>query len=99
MGVQKSTGAARLVTLGIAQGIGTSCIKIYMLSVRSIRCQVALAFINDSVASTHGSVRPNAIFISPSGEWKLGGFEVLSNPKDDNPVLYVSLCWFGHASA
>ncbi|KAN0090665.1 hypothetical protein V8E55_004231 [Tylopilus felleus] len=53
------------------------------------RVSVALAFINDSVASTHGSVRPNAIFISPSGEWKLGGFEVLSNPKDDNPVLYT----------
>ncbi|KAH0832319.1 hypothetical protein J3R83DRAFT_13329 [Lanmaoa asiatica] len=53
------------------------------------RISVALAFINDSVASTHGSIRPNAIFISPSGEWKLGGFEVLSNPKDDNPVLYT----------
>ncbi|KAG6370974.1 armadillo-type protein [Boletus reticuloceps] len=53
------------------------------------RVSVALAFINDSAASTHGSVRPDAIFISPSGEWKLGGFEVLSNPKDDNPVLYT----------
>ncbi|KAG9308080.1 hypothetical protein JVU11DRAFT_12591 [Chiua virens] len=38
---------------------------------------------------THGSVRPNAFFISPSGEWRLGGFEVLSNPKDNNPVLYT----------
>ncbi|KAF8557538.1 ARM repeat-containing protein [Imleria badia] len=53
------------------------------------RVSVALAFINDSVASTHGCVRPNAVFISPSGEWKLGGFEVLSNPKDENPVLYT----------
>ncbi|KAF9219571.1 ARM repeat-containing protein [Gyrodon lividus] len=53
------------------------------------RISVALAFINDSAASTHGNIRPNAIFISPSGEWKLGGFEVLSNPKDDHAVLYT----------
>ncbi|KAF9242051.1 hypothetical protein BU15DRAFT_44386 [Melanogaster broomeanus] len=53
------------------------------------RISVALAFINDSAASTHGNIRPNAIFISPSGEWKLGGFEVLSNPNDDHAVLYT----------
>lgn len=67
--------------------------RFYTTLLGNTTCQVALTFINDSVASTHGSVRPNAIFISPSGEWKLGGFEVLSNPKDDNSVLYVSLCW------
>ncbi|KAG9310689.1 hypothetical protein JVU11DRAFT_9282 [Chiua virens] len=58
------------------------------------RISVALAFINDSAGSTHGSVRPDTIFISPSGEWKLGGFEILSNPKDDNPVLYLNDGWF-----
>jgi SCY1-like protein 1 len=51
--------------------------------------QVALAFVNDSCSSTHGNLRVNSIFISPSGEWKLGGFEVLSNPKDETAVLYV----------
>ncbi|KAG9316151.1 other/SCY1 protein kinase [Chiua virens] len=49
------------------------------------RTSVAIAFIDDSAGSTHGSIRPNATFISPSEEWKLGGFEVLSNPKGDNP--------------
>ncbi|KAG2029017.1 hypothetical protein BDR03DRAFT_846714, partial [Suillus americanus] len=26
---------------------------------------------------------------TPSGEWKLGGFEVLSNPKGDLSVIYI----------
>ncbi|TFY50780.1 hypothetical protein EVG20_g11332 [Dentipellis fragilis] len=49
----------------------------------------ALSFVNDPCASTHGSVRVGSIFLSASGEWKLGGFEVLSNPKDDAAVLYA----------
>ncbi|THV06735.1 ARM repeat-containing protein [Dendrothele bispora CBS 962.96] len=52
------------------------------------RVSVALAFINESAQSTHGCVRVKSIFLSPSGEWKLGGFELLSNPKDDSAVLY-----------
>ncbi|KAG1766920.1 hypothetical protein EV702DRAFT_1148475 [Suillus placidus] len=53
------------------------------------RISVALAFLNDSASSTHGNVRPSAVFITPSGEWKLGGFEVLSNPRDDLSVIYT----------
>ncbi|KAJ8455906.1 hypothetical protein ONZ45_g18842 [Pleurotus djamor] len=53
------------------------------------RVSVALAFINDSAASTHGNICTESIFISPSGEWKLGGFELLSNPKDEASVLYT----------
>lgn len=52
--------------------------------------QTALAFVNDSCASTHGNVRVDNIFVSTTGEWKLGGFELLSNSKDDAAVLYVS---------
>ncbi|KAJ3842095.1 armadillo-type protein [Lentinula raphanica] len=52
------------------------------------RISVALAFINDSCASTHGAIRTKAVFLSLTGEWKLGGFEVLSNPNDDAAVLY-----------
>ncbi|KAJ3749224.1 armadillo-type protein [Lentinula detonsa] len=52
------------------------------------RISVALAFINESCASTHGAIRTKSVFLSLSGEWKLGGFEVLSNPKDDAAVLY-----------
>ncbi|KAJ3526720.1 hypothetical protein NMY22_g10057 [Coprinellus aureogranulatus] len=53
------------------------------------RISIALAFINDSCASTHGNVCSSSIFISPSGEWKLGGFELLSTPKDESAVLYT----------
>ncbi|KAJ6593651.1 armadillo-type protein [Mycena capillaripes] len=53
------------------------------------RVSVPLAFLNDSCASTHGNIRVNSIFISPSGEWKLGGFDLLSNPKEDSAVLYT----------
>ncbi|KAH6914204.1 other/SCY1 protein kinase [Coprinopsis sp. MPI-PUGE-AT-0042] len=54
------------------------------------RVSIALTFLNDPCSSTHGSVTPTAIFISQSGEWKLGGFELLSNPKEDAAVLYNS---------
>ncbi|KAF6760083.1 other/SCY1 protein kinase [Ephemerocybe angulata] len=53
------------------------------------RISIALTFINDSCTSTHGNINAGAVFISPSGEWKLGGFEVFSNPKDEAAVLYT----------
>ncbi|KAI5116981.1 hypothetical protein M0805_001592 [Coniferiporia weirii] len=53
------------------------------------RISTALAFVNDSCMSTHGNVRMDSVFLSPSGEWKLGGFELLSNSKDDQAVLYT----------
>ncbi|TFK44506.1 hypothetical protein BDQ12DRAFT_673119 [Crucibulum laeve] len=52
------------------------------------RISIALTFLNEPCASTHGKICTSSIFISPSGEWKLGGFELLSNPKDDAAVLY-----------
>jgi hypothetical protein len=46
--------------------------------------------VNETATSTHGNVCIQSVFITPSGEWKLGGFELLSNPKDtDAAVLYV----------
>ncbi|PSR88589.1 hypothetical protein PHLCEN_2v5116 [Hermanssonia centrifuga] len=53
------------------------------------RISIALAFVNEPCASTHGNVRIDSIFISPSGEWKLGGFEVLSSSQDDAAVIYT----------
>ncbi|KAJ7782912.1 hypothetical protein B0H16DRAFT_1494832 [Mycena metata] len=57
------------------------------------RVSVALAFLNDPCASTHGNIRVNSVFISPSGEWKLGGFDLLSNPKEESAVLYCCRHW------
>ncbi|KAI1113948.1 armadillo-type protein [Nemania sp. NC0429] len=46
-------------------------------------------FINDEGSSIHGSLRVASIYTSESGEWKLGGFEVLSNVKDDDAIIYA----------
>ncbi|KAI0873715.1 armadillo-type protein [Hypoxylon argillaceum] len=47
-----------------------------------------IKFINDEGSSIHGSLRVASIYTSESGEWKLGGFEVLSNVKDDEAIIY-----------
>ncbi|CAK7208857.1 Nuclear aminoacylation-dependent tRNA export pathway component [Sporothrix bragantina] len=47
-----------------------------------------IKFINDEASSVHGSLKVASIFTSESGEWKLGGFEVLSNVKDDDANIY-----------
>jgi SCY1-like protein 1 len=54
-----------------------------------IICQRTIKFINDEASSIHGSLRVGSIYTSESGEWKLGGFEALSNVKDDEAVIYV----------
>ncbi|KLO19476.1 ARM repeat-containing protein [Schizopora paradoxa] len=54
------------------------------------RLSTALAFVNDPCSSTHGNIRVDSIFLSPSGEWKLGGFDVLSSAKDEAAVLYYN---------
>ncbi|KAI5861155.1 ARM repeat-containing protein [Durotheca rogersii] len=46
-------------------------------------------FINDEGTSIHGSLRVASIYTSESGEWKLGGFEILSNVKDDEAIIYT----------
>ncbi|KAI1370518.1 ARM repeat-containing protein [Hypoxylon crocopeplum] len=46
-------------------------------------------FINDEGSSIHGSLRAASIYTSESGEWKLGGFEILSNVKDDEAIIYT----------
>ena len=47
-----------------------------------------LAFINDEASSVHGAVRLSSVFTSQSGEWRLGGFEILSSLKDDEAIIY-----------
>lgn len=35
-------------------------------------------------------LRVGSIYTGESGEWKVGGFEVLSSMKDDEAVIYVN---------
>jgi hypothetical protein len=51
--------------------------------------QKTVKFINDEASSVHGNLKVASIYTSESGEWKLGGFEVLSNVKEDDAVIYV----------
>lgn len=37
----------------------------------------------------HGALRVGSIYTSESGEWRVGGLEVLSSMKDDEAVIYV----------
>lgn len=53
------------------------------------REQNTLAFVNEEAQSVHGSVRTSSIFISQSGEWRLGGLDVLSSMKEDDAIIYV----------
>ncbi|EEH18009.1 SCY1 protein kinase [Paracoccidioides brasiliensis Pb03] len=48
-----------------------------------------LKFINEDASSVHGAVRVSSIFTSESGEWKLGGFDILSSMKEDDAVIYT----------
>ncbi|PWN18036.1 ARM repeat-containing protein [Microstroma glucosiphilum] len=48
----------------------------------------ALKFINADAASIHGNIRPESIFVSQGGEWKLGGFEVLTAKTDYEGVIW-----------
>ena len=52
--------------------------------------QSTLKFINDDASSVHGAVRASSVFTSESGEWKLGGFDILSSMKEDDAIIYVS---------
>ncbi|KAI9654739.1 MAG: hypothetical protein M1829_000875 [Trizodia sp. TS-e1964] len=47
-----------------------------------------LKFINEEASSVHGNIRVSSIFTSESGEWKLGGFEILSSLSEDDAILY-----------
>lgn len=55
-----------------------------------LRGQNTLKFLNEEAASIHANVRVSSIFVSESGEWRLGGLDILSSMKEDDAVLYVS---------
>jgi len=48
-----------------------------------------LKFINDEGSSVHGNIRASSIFTSDSGEWKIGGLEILSSMKEDDAVIFT----------
>lgn len=48
----------------------------------------AASFINVEAASLHGNIRLESIFLADSGEWRLGGFEVLQATADPDGAYF-----------
>ncbi|RAH81445.1 ARM repeat-containing protein [Aspergillus japonicus CBS 114.51] len=48
-----------------------------------------LKFINADASSVHGAVRASSVFTGESGEWKLGGFDILSSMNEEDAVIYT----------
>ena len=48
-----------------------------------------LKFINNDASSVHGAVRVGSVYTNEAGEWKLGGFEVLSSMNEDDAIIYT----------
>ncbi|ORZ18413.1 armadillo-type protein [Lobosporangium transversale] len=46
-----------------------------------------LRFLTVDASFIHGNIRTSSIFTTKSGEWKVGGFEVLSSLKEDQPAI------------
>ncbi|KAG0351329.1 hypothetical protein BGZ54_003318 [Gamsiella multidivaricata] len=46
-----------------------------------------LKFLNSDASFIHGNIRTSSIFITKSGEWKVGGFEALSSLKEEQPAI------------
>lgn len=48
----------------------------------------ALKFIHTGAASIHGNIRPESVFVSQGGQWKLAGFELLTSKEDPQGVVF-----------
>ncbi len=83
-----------LTTESIKWGLFSIAVSLDVLGIGrrglNICIQKTLRFINEDAVSVHGCVKISSIFVSESGEWKLGGFDALSSMKDDQAVLFVS---------
>ena len=48
-----------------------------------------LKFINTDASSVHGAVRVGSVYTNEAGEWKLGGFEILSSMNEEDATVYT----------
>ena len=51
----------------------------------------ALKFLNEDAKQVHGYIHPSSIFVTQSGSWKLGFFDLTYEfkPKEDPPYFYL----------
>jgi SCY1-like protein 1 len=50
-----------------------------------------LKFLNQDSKIIHGNINENSVFVTKSGEWKLGGFELASPIGDQHLINFGSL--------
>jgi len=49
----------------------------------------ALAFLNRDGQSVHGGLRMTSVWVTPGGEWKLGGMEVVTRLDEADGAMWV----------
>ncbi|CAD6893245.1 unnamed protein product [Tilletia controversa] len=49
---------------------------------------IAVKFINVDAQSAHGNIRVDSVFVTPAGEWRLGGFDTLTAMNDPAGILF-----------
>ncbi|RKP38644.1 armadillo-type protein, partial [Dimargaris cristalligena] len=47
----------------------------------------AVKFLNVDCKLVHGNLRSSSVYVTPAGEWRLGGFETLCNPSEPDAVI------------
>ncbi|TPX45292.1 hypothetical protein SeLEV6574_g03948 [Synchytrium endobioticum] len=54
----------------------------------------AIHFINTDCALVHGNLLRSSVFVTPAGEWKLGGWDLCCSLQEDNPIFVsTALKW------
>lgn len=77
--------ATVLESAGTAVGLAEES-KVYGL----LHVASALAFLNREGQSVHGGLRTTSVWVTPGGEWKLGGMEVCSRLDEPDAAMWVS---------
>ncbi|KAK4058806.1 Nuclear aminoacylation-dependent tRNA export pathway component [Microbotryomycetes sp. JL221] len=49
----------------------------------------ALSFLNKDGSSIHANVRPESVWLTQGGEWRLGGMDILTRKDEHSGVLYT----------
>ncbi|KAL9097284.1 MAG: hypothetical protein Q9165_000711 [Trypethelium subeluteriae] len=88
-GRKTGRGAAYSHSMSIPTEAGLPWREIQSENCERLGTLKTIKFINDEATSVHGAIKTSSIFASESGEWKLGGFDVLSSMKDDDAVIYA----------
>ncbi|GAA5904553.1 hypothetical protein JCM8208_004814 [Rhodotorula glutinis] len=72
------------LALDLDDGSASEESKVYGL----LHVSTALAFLNRDGQSVHGGLRPTSVWVTPGGEWKLGGMEVVTRLDEADGAMW-----------